>query len=149
MVQDVVWRMWTTSMTLSHVHNLFYRFIIIRRKCELLQWELGRCRISCGGCGQHQQHCHMFITYFTDSSSSEGSVNYYSGSWDGAGCRVEDVDSINNIVTCSCDHFTDFAILVSPLVERESLCISIITYIGCVLSLVAVVFNITAHFGIR
>ena len=52
------------------------------------------------------------------------------------------------VVYCACDHFTNFALLVSPEgneVEKTQLEITIISYIGAILSLVGLVATIIAH----
>ena len=75
---------------------------------------------------------------------AEGSGGY----WDTEGCRrlkrsVEDKD----IVQCSCDHFTNFVLLLSPegQVGESPLELDIISRIGAVLSLIGMVLTVLAH----
>ena len=39
------------------------------------------------------------------------------GNWTEEGCRVEEVDDETGLITCECNHLTNFAILVVSLHE--------------------------------
>ena len=80
------------------------------------------------------------------NESIEGS----GGIWDTEGCFVKNTTE-EGVVTCHCNHFTNFALLVSPggQVGEPPLELTIISTIGAVLSLIGMVFTIIAHGGMR
>ena len=59
-------------------------------------------------------------------------------SWSEEGCRVLRYNTTHTI--CECDHLTNFAVLMdvhaTPLSYPHHLALSIITYVGCVISIV-------------
>ena len=74
-------------------------------------------------------------------------VNQTTGYWNSTGCRVESI--IGDDVTCACDHFTNFALLLSDegvAVPQE---LQILSTIGNAISLVALFFTILAHATIK
>ncbi|XP_064652128.1 adhesion G-protein coupled receptor G6-like [Lineus longissimus] len=76
--------------------------------------------------------------------------DFASAEWSGAGCRVVTVRSKG--VSCKCDHLTSFALLVDltgnvgRLDPTHKLIQSILTYVGCALSLLALLFTVLTHF---
>lgn len=58
------------------------------------------------------------------------------GGWDDEGCEL--VYSVNETVTCNCNHLTSFSILMSPN-SPDSLSLDIITYIGVGISMASLV----------
>ena len=74
-------------------------------------------------------------------------MNGTRGYWDTEGCRVTGYSADGGMIECSCDHFTNFALLVSPggQVGTTHVELSIISYIGATFSLVGMVFTIVAH----
>eukprot|EP00117_Sycon_ciliatum_P046645 scpid95420/ scgid4496/ Latrophilin-3; Lectomedin-3 len=71
--------------------------------------------------------------------------SYGKGGWATDGCYLDtDVtDLMNNVVQCKCTHLTNFAVLVSRSAVKSSQpadkALSIITYIGCTLSAIALI----------
>ncbi|KAI8791660.1 protocadherin Fat 4, partial [Biomphalaria glabrata] len=67
------------------------------------------------------------------------------GLWSSYGCTLE--SSINNTFDCSCNHLTNFAILMSPfeLEPESSLALSIISTIGCGISIFCLVVTIIVY----
>ncbi|XP_059154546.1 uncharacterized protein LOC131940023 isoform X2 [Physella acuta] len=66
------------------------------------------------------------------------------GVWSTGGCQVKSVTSTH--VVCSCDHLTNFAVLMSPYASSEdSLALSIISAIGCAISLFCLVITIIVY----
>ena len=82
------------------------------------------------------------------SNISLGNVSSY---WDDEGCRV--VGTSNGSVTCACDHFTNFALLLNvagrPPNPKQAEILSYISQIGCGISLVGLVLTIFAHASVR
>ena len=86
---------------------------------------------------------------------SEPMQTYFSGNvssvWDDEGCRVSRTG--NDTVTCACDHFTNFALLLNvagrELDEDKVKILSYISDIGCGISLVGLVLTIVAHSAVR
>ncbi|XP_063843506.1 adhesion G protein-coupled receptor L2-like isoform X7 [Scylla paramamosain] len=64
--------------------------------------------------------------------------DYTTSSWSEEGCRVLRYNTTHTI--CECDHLTNFAVLMdvhaTPLSYPHHLALSIITYVGCVISIV-------------
>ncbi|KAK0052900.1 protocadherin Fat 4, partial [Biomphalaria pfeifferi] len=67
------------------------------------------------------------------------------GLWSSYGCTLE--SSINNTFDCSCNHLTNFAILMSTfeLEPESSLALSIISTIGCGISIFCLVVTIIVY----
>ena len=78
-------------------------------------------------------------------------LNGSGGYWDQEGCITNRYQEDEDVVQCSCDHFTNFALLVSPggQVGETPLEMSLISYIGAVLSLLGMVLTIISHGCIR
>ncbi|XP_063600799.1 latrophilin Cirl-like isoform X5 [Penaeus indicus] len=64
--------------------------------------------------------------------------DYTTSSWSEEGCRVLRYNTSHTV--CQCDHLTNFAVLMdvhaTPLAYSHHLALSIITYVGCVISIV-------------
>ncbi|XP_069974868.1 latrophilin Cirl isoform X6 [Penaeus vannamei] len=64
--------------------------------------------------------------------------DYTTSSWSEEGCRVLRYNTSHTV--CQCDHLTNFAVLMdvhaTPLAYPHHLALSIITYVGCVISIV-------------
>ncbi|XP_047184830.1 adhesion G-protein coupled receptor F2 [Scophthalmus maximus] len=58
------------------------------------------------------------------------------GGWDGEGCQL--ILSVNQTVTCTCNHLTSFSILMSPYVPNSPV-LDYITYIGVGISMASLV----------
>lgn len=58
------------------------------------------------------------------------------GGWDDEGCQL--VRSVNDTVTCNCNHLTSFSILMSPFTPEDP-ALAIITYIGVGISMACLV----------
>ena len=61
-----------------------------------------------------QWDTHHFISFFSSSSSPDGS-----GDWNTSGCTLTNYDDTTNMVTCACDHLTNFACLVVSISDHE------------------------------
>ncbi|KAA0186105.1 hypothetical protein HAZT_HAZT010408 [Hyalella azteca] len=64
--------------------------------------------------------------------------------WSEEGCRV--MGSNTTHVTCQCDHLTNFAVLMdfhaTPLSSEHTFALAVITYVGCVVSIVCLLLAI-------
>ncbi|XP_048590190.1 adhesion G protein-coupled receptor L2 isoform X2 [Nematostella vectensis] len=90
--------------------------------------------------GEVQRSC-AFWKFATSSPSS-------SGSWSTDGCTA--VSSDNHVTTCSCNHLTNFAILMQvtpkpPISPTDSIVFDLLTYIGLGLSLLGSTLTILAY----
>lgn len=70
------------------------------------------------------------------------------GSWATDGCMLKSYQ--NGIVVCLCDHLTNFAILMSPADQKEiptehTKTLSIISLVGCLISMVCLVVTIVVY----
>ncbi|CAE1158578.1 unnamed protein product [Acanthosepion pharaonis] len=65
------------------------------------------------------------------------------GSWSGRGCTVASSNSTYTI--CSCDHLTNFAILMNPVSHSSNKVLGIITKVGCSISIVALILTIIIY----
>ncbi|XP_052277342.1 adhesion G protein-coupled receptor L3-like isoform X2 [Dreissena polymorpha] len=64
------------------------------------------------------------------------------GFWSSDGCKLVEYNQQTGLVTCSCNHLTNFAVLMSPAVTVEKIhhqALSAITVVGCCLSLAGLV----------
>jgi len=70
------------------------------------------------------------------------------GAWSREGCHVVTEQSNSSHTVCACDHLTNFAILMASrefsLSKANKFALNIITYVGCVLSLLGAVGAITS-----
>ena len=68
------------------------------------------------------------------------------GSWSNEGCNVSKTQAYKGFVTCECDHLTNFALLLDVSQKREqSKALSIITWIGCGISLLGLTLTIITY----
>nr|KAG5695718.1 hypothetical protein BaRGS_004463 [Batillaria attramentaria] len=73
------------------------------------------------------------------------------GSWSTAGCRLVQEKSTTSRTTCECDHLTNFALLMDvykrgdALPPEHSQILSVISYTGCGVSLLALVLTILTY----
>lgn len=69
---------------------------------------------------------------------------FYFSSWSEEGCRVASYNITH--VRCQCEHLTNFAVLMdfhaTPLPPTHSLALAVITYVGCVVSIVCLLLAI-------
>lgn len=80
----------------------------------------------------------MFVIFF----SNIGTFVY--SSWSEEGCQVDSTNLTHTI--CKCKHLTNFAILMDVqatyLPPSHAIALQIITYIGCIISVVCLVLAI-------
>lgn len=72
--------------------------------------------------------------------------DYTTNSWSEEGCHVETTMSNTTHTICYCDHLTNFAILMDVhaiyLPIEHEIALQIITYVGCIISIVCLVLAI-------
>ncbi|XP_027039602.1 adhesion G-protein coupled receptor D1-like [Pocillopora damicornis] len=72
------------------------------------------------------------------------------GSWSGTGCSL--IQSDEQQVTCSCNHLTNFAVLMQvgdkTMSTDHKLALDVITYVGCGLSLAGELLTIIAYLSL-
>ncbi|XP_052232925.1 adhesion G protein-coupled receptor B3-like isoform X18 [Dreissena polymorpha] len=86
----------------------------------------------------------LFNTDLAKPSCSFWEKGYSSGEgfWSSDGCKLVEFNQQTGRVTCSCNHLTNFAVLMSPGVTVEKIhhqALSAITVVGCCLSLAGLV----------
>ena len=71
------------------------------------------------------------------------------GAWSNKGCNVSKIQKYDGYLTCECDHLTNFALLLDISQTRSNkfssdnkLGISIVTWIGCGVSMLGLVLTI-------
>ncbi|KAK3581721.1 hypothetical protein CHS0354_023408 [Potamilus streckersoni] len=69
-----------------------------------------------------------------------------SGAWSSQGCKL--VSTNDDTTVCECDHLTNFAILMSPgkTPDKDQVPLSIISLIGCAISIFCLSVTMLAHF---
>ncbi|XP_066280377.1 adhesion G protein-coupled receptor L3-like [Branchiostoma lanceolatum] len=83
----------------------------------------------------------------TGNKSSCVFWDFHIGNWSDKGCTADTTDMTRTV--CVCDHLTSFAILVDVTGQQHSFALSVITYIGCIISIVCLFFCICAFLGFR
>ncbi|XP_042859816.1 latrophilin Cirl-like isoform X4 [Penaeus japonicus] len=95
------------------------------------------------GAGRHIELPEPVVLTFTmirtvNVNSPACLQDYTTSSWSEEGCRVLRYNTSHTV--CQCDHLTNFAVLMdvhaTPLAYPHHLALSIITYVGCVISIV-------------
>ncbi|XP_060592563.1 adhesion G protein-coupled receptor B3-like isoform X2 [Ruditapes philippinarum] len=71
------------------------------------------------------------------------------GFWSDKGCRQETDGKNKDFVVCVCDHLTNFALLMSPssspINEDHTKALSLISKIGCIVSMIFLVLSVAIH----
>ena len=95
------------------------------------------------------RHEYIIISNFVILVSND-SVEDSSGVWDTDGCFSMG-ETEDGAVTCHCNHFTNFALLLSPAGQHEEAPpeLTIISTIGAILSLIGMSFTAIAHCGLK
>eukprot|EP00058_Branchiostoma_floridae_P027787 XP_002613278.1 hypothetical protein BRAFLDRAFT_68243 [Branchiostoma floridae] len=83
----------------------------------------------------------------TSNKSSCAFWNFNLRDWSDEGCTANIPDKTHTV--CVCNHLTSFAILVDVTGQKHPFALSVITYIGCGISIVCLVFCICAFLGFR
>ncbi|XP_076078431.1 uncharacterized protein LOC143048571 [Mytilus galloprovincialis] len=85
---------------------------------------------------------------FTDPKISCGYWNFSARSWANSGCYLQQTES--NVSTCTCNHLTNFAILMSPsdfeITDLHQIALEIITFIGCGLSILGCTLTLITYY---
>nr|XP_039262229.1 adhesion G-protein coupled receptor G4-like [Styela clava] len=74
-------------------------------------------------------------------------LNLSTGVWEFNGCKTIIINS--NITSCTCDHMTNFAVLVQTHDVMSSYAIQIVGYIGCSCSSVALILVLIIYLGFQ
>ncbi len=75
------------------------------------------------------------------------SLNNGFGDWSSEGCSKAQVN--NSRTVCHCDHLTSFAVIVDIYGNQENVALSIISKIGCAVSVVALLITIITYLYIK
>ncbi|CAG2213421.1 unnamed protein product [Mytilus edulis] len=85
---------------------------------------------------------------YTDPKISCGYWNFSSRSWASSGCYLKRTES--KVSTCTCNHLTNFAILMSPsdfeITDLHQRALEIITFVGCGLSILGCTLTLITYF---
>ncbi|XP_078592868.1 adhesion G protein-coupled receptor L2-like isoform X3 [Branchiostoma floridae x Branchiostoma japonicum] len=71
------------------------------------------------------------------------------GFWSNEGCTKNSDKSNQTHTTCECTHLTNFAILMSVTELEHSFALNVITYVGCIISIVCLFLCICVFLGFR
>ncbi|XP_022098829.1 adhesion G-protein coupled receptor G6-like isoform X2 [Acanthaster planci] len=71
------------------------------------------------------------------------SLNDGAGDWSTEGCRNESVS--DGVVRCLCDHLTSFAVIVDIYGQQENVFLSVISKLGCAVSVVALIITLVTY----
>ncbi|KAL4217937.1 hypothetical protein ACF0H5_022676 [Mactra antiquata] len=87
---------------------------------------------------KHQNYNLPLCSYWNFTSKN-------SGYWSGSGCKVVSTNQTDTV--CSCNHLTNFAVLMSPFKTdvEPSLAIQLISIIGMCISILCLVITTTIH----
>ena len=94
--------------------------------------------------------CFFVLTpfYFVSFSNTSlaTSIHGVLGAWSNEGCKISKVQEHEGFLTCECNHLTNFALLMDVSHTRhDSFALSIVTWIGCILSIIGLVITIITH----
>lgn len=68
------------------------------------------------------------------------------GSWSTEGCKVKETQNYKGFITCECNHLTNFALLLDVSQTRQkSLALSVVTWIGCGISMAGLMLTIMTY----
>ncbi|XP_072019677.1 uncharacterized protein [Amphiura filiformis] len=73
------------------------------------------------------------------------------GGWSEKGCRVNEEESSKSLTVCECDHLTNFAMIMdvykdgSQLSRGHTIALSVISYIGCAVSFIALLLTLLTY----
>ncbi|XP_025098275.1 adhesion G-protein coupled receptor G6-like isoform X3 [Pomacea canaliculata] len=102
---------------------------------------------------------HLTFTHINNWSGNRNCVFWQaddkSGEWSSRGCKVLTDLSSDNYTTCACDHMTNFALLMdvystgSHLSAADKKALSVISYAGCGISLLALTLTLLTYLLFR
>ena len=68
------------------------------------------------------------------------------GAWSNKGCNVSKIQKYDGYINCTCDHLTNFALLLDVSQTRaKPPALSIVTWIGCGISMLGLVLTIITY----
>ena len=74
------------------------------------------------------------------------SIDGVFGAWSGKGCIKSKVQKYDGYLTCECKHLTNFALLLDVSQKKANpLALSIVTWIGCGVSMLGLVLTIISY----
>lgn len=72
------------------------------------------------------------------------------GSRSGGGCTLSKTQEYEGLTTCTCDHLTNFALLLDVSQTRHiSRALSVVTWIGCGISIVGLTLTIVTYLYLK
>lgn len=68
------------------------------------------------------------------------------GAWSNEGCKALETQKHKGFFICECNHLTNFALLMDvSYTRRNPFALSVVTWIGCLISILGLVITIIAH----
>ena len=117
---DAVWCLYADSVTGEKFKRIFYEWY---RKIE------------------HEKNVAFFLAT---------SLRGLKGAWSNQGCQLSKEQNYENYVTCECNHLTNFALLLDvSQTAINTKALSIVTTIGCGVSLFGLALTVTVHLCFR
>ncbi|XP_078673398.1 uncharacterized protein LOC144912258 isoform X1 [Branchiostoma floridae x Branchiostoma belcheri] len=90
----------------------------------------------------------VFLQHSETVNVSTMCVSWNSGgNWSAKGCTVK--KNTTTYTLCECNHLTNFAILVDVTGQQDLFALHVITYIGCIISIVCLFICICVFLGFR
>ncbi|KAJ8027684.1 Adhesion G-protein coupled receptor G6 [Holothuria leucospilota] len=73
------------------------------------------------------------------------------GDWSSEGCELvkSSVENTNSIMECHCNHLTNFAVLLDVQGDIDHIALDILSIVGCVLSILALVITLIVLLGVK
>ena len=86
----------------------------------------------------------LFCQLFNTSLAT--SIPDVRGAWSNEGCKISDSQEHDGFLICECNHLTNFALLMDVSNTRhDSFALSIVTWIGCIISIIGLAITIITH----
>ena len=88
----------------------------------------------------------FFYSVAFSNTSLATSITDVRGAWSNEGCKVSEAQEHEDFLVCECNHLTNFALLMDVSHTRhDSFALSIVTWIGCIISIIGLVITIITH----
>ena len=89
--------------------------------------------------------CFFYFIAFSNTSLAT-SITDVRGAWSNEGCKISEGQELEGFLICECNHLTNFALLMDVSNTRhDSFALSIVTWIGCIISMFGLVITIITH----
>ena len=130
----------TTSITLNILRTFLYVSIVDFQQAHV-SWVLQ-------GLLNHMSYFLYIDVHFEFRLAT--SVPGVLGSWSSEGCKLSENQKYKGFITCECNHLTNFALLLDVSQTRQkSLALSVVTRIGCGISMAGLMLTIMTYLHLK